>query len=270
MNRLSLDKREQILGLLVEGSSLRAITRLTGCSINTVTKLLVDLGKASAIYQDLTLRNLPCKYVEIDEVWSFCYGKSKNLPTELKKKPGYGDVWTWVSICPDTKLVPCWLVADRGITSANVFVKDLSRRMANRVQITSDGYHAYNVIIGSVYGEDVDYAQLVKMYGTTETDKRVQCIGSTRESRIGNPDKDKVTTSHIERQNLTMRMSMRRMTRKTNAHSKKIQNHAHAVALHFLFYNFGRIHGSLRVTPAMAAGVADHVWSLEEILELIE
>lgn len=272
MNRLDIKKRAQILGLLVEGNSLRASSRLADVSINTVTKLLVDVGRACAAYQDRTLRNLPCKRVQVDEIWSFVYAKEKNVPEEMKGEFGKGDVWTWTAIDADTKLVPSWLVSDRSKEAAVEFLDDLRARMAGRIQLTSDGHHAYPDAVQITFGSDVDYAALIKQYGQTKEGQRRYsppvCIGAKKEVLEGRPDHRHISTSYVERQNLTMRMSMRRFTRLTNGFSKKVENHSHAIALHFLHYNFARIHKALRVTPAMAAGVSDHVWSLEEIAEL--
>lgn len=274
MNRLSIAKRAQIVGLLVEGNSLRATSRLADVSINTVTKLLVDLGKACSECQDKTLRNVHCKRVQVDEIWAFCYSKQKNIPHDRKGEFGVGDVWTWTGIDADTKLVVSWLVGDRGGETAKAFVSDLASRLAGRVQLTSDGHVPYLWAVEDAFGADIDYAMLVKIYGqNSEGQKRYsppECIGAKRQAVTGRPDPKHISTSFVERQNLTMRMSMRRFTRLTNAFSKKVENHAHAVALHFMYYNFGRIHKSLRITPAMAAGVSDHVWSLAEIARLAD
>lgn len=272
MNWLPPAKRAQIVGLLVEGSSLRATSRLADVSLNTVMKLLVDAGSACSTFQDAALRNLPCKRVQVDEIWSFIGAKEKNA-TEEQKGDGYGDVWTWTAIDADTKLVPSWLVGDRDTETASKFIGDLASRLANRVQLTSDGHKPYLEAVEGAFGNDIDYAQLVKHYGqAAEGSKRYsppECVGVSRARITGQPDPKHVSTSFVERQNLTMRMSIRRFTRLTNAFSKKVENHAHAVSLHFMFYNFGRIHKTLRVTPAMAAGVSDHVWSLEEIAGLV-
>ena len=272
MNKLPLAKRAQILGLLVEGTSLRATSRLADVSINTVTKLLVDVGAACSAYQDRTLRNLPCKRVQVDEIWSFVYAKAKNVENATAAPDNAGDIWTWTAICADTKLVPSWLVGGRDSGYAQEFIEDLKSRLASRIQLTSDGHKAYLEAVESTFGGNVDYAQLVKIYGATgEGQKRyspAQCLGARKDKISGNPDMAHVSTSFAERQNLTMRMSMRRFTRLTNAFSKKAENHGHAVALHFMYYNFGRIHKTLRVTPAMAAGISDHVWTLEEIAGL--
>jgi IS1 family transposase len=272
MNKLPLAKRARILGLLVEGTSLRATSRLADVSINTVTKLLVDVGAACASYQDEVFRELPCKRIQVDEIWSFVYAKQKNVRTAEAAPVGAGDVWTWTAIDPDTKLVPSWLVSDRSKAAAEEFLSDLSSRMAGRIQLTSDGHKPYADAVEVAFKGDVDYGQLVKRYSQTVEGQRryspATCTGARKDSIEGNPSYAHISTSHVERQNLTMRMSMRRFTRLTNAFSKKAENHALAVSLHFMFYNFGRIHKSLRVTPAMQAGVADHVWSLEEIAAL--
>ena len=271
MNRLSIQKRAQIIGCLVEGNSLRATARMTDTAINTVIKLLVDVGKACAEYQNQALRNLKCKRLQCDEIWSFCYAKEKNVPEDKKGQFGYGNVWTWTAICADSKLVPGWLIGDRGLETASVFMEDLASRFSHRVQLTSDGLKVYLDAVEGAFGADIDYAMLVKMYGESAEQKvqkrysPAKYTGSRKEVITGNPDPKHVSTSYAERQNLTMRMSMRRFTRLTNAFSKKVENLAHAVSLHFMFYNFGRIHKTLRVTPAMEAGISDHVWSLEEI-----
>ena len=272
MNRMPIAKRAKILGLLVEGMSLRAVSRVADCSINTVTKLLVDVGSACAEYQNKALVNLPCKRVQCDEIWSFVGAKQKNVAQGAQ---GYGDVWTWTAICADTKLIASWMVGSRDGEAAAAFVADLAPRLANRVQLTTDGHKAYLQAVEDAFGADVDYAMLVKLYGAPQgrQDERryspAECTGTIKGAVQGKPDPRHVSTSYVERQNLTMRMSMRRFTRLTNGFSKKIDNHMHAVALHFMHYNFGRIHKTLRVTPAMEAGIADHVWSLEEIAALV-
>ena len=272
MNRLPIEKRAAILGMLVEGNSLRSTSRLVDVSINTVSKLLVDVGAASTAYQDKTLRGLHLRRIQVDEIWAFCYSKAKNVPLEKQGQFGYGDVWTWVPIDAETKLIPCWLISGRDAGAAEVLMRDLADRLATRVQLTTDGIKAYLTAAEGAFGADVDYSQLVKLYGATpETDTRYspgECIGCQRKRVTGNPDPRHVSTSFVERQNLTMRMSMRRFTRLTNAFSKKIENHAAAVAIHFMHYNFARIHKTLRIAPAMAAGVSDHLWSLEEIADL--
>jgi IS1 family transposase len=276
MNRLSIERRARIIGCLVEGNSIRATARMTDTAINTVVKLLRDIGKACAEYQDKALRNLKCKRIQCDEIWAFCYAKAKNVPEDKKGQFGYGDVWTWTAICADSKLVSSWLVGNRDAETANIFMEDLASRFAHRVQLTTDGLKVYLEAVEGAFGADIDYAMLVKMYGESmeqKYEKRYSPAnygGSRKEIIAGNPDRKNISTSYAERQNLTMRMSMRRFTRLTNAFSKKVENLAHAVSLHFMFYNFGRIHKTLRVTPAMEAGVADHVWSLEEIAGLAD
>lgn len=277
MNRKSVKERAQILNLLVEGNSLRATTRIIretqgGCSINTVTKLLEEVGEACAWYQDTHLRNLTCNKVQVDEIWSFVYSKQKNVPEGMEGEAG--DVWTWTAIDSDTKLVPSWRIGSRDGDTALDFITDLSARMANRIQLTSDGHKAYLEAVEQAFGDDVDYAQLVKMYGETiEGQKRyspAQCVGAKKTRVAGDPDPCCVSTSHVERQNLTMRMSMRRFTRLTNAFSKKVENHAHAIALHFMHYNFCRIHKSLKISPAMASGVSKTLWTLEEVVKMAD
>jgi IS1 family transposase len=280
MNRLSTEKRAQIIGALVEGNSIRATCRMTGAAKNTVTKLLVDIGEAAAEYQDRVLRDLPCKVVEADEIWSYCYSKQKNVPEQFKGTPGYGDVWTFTAICADTKLIPTWLVGERTADDAEVFLGDLADRMDGRIQLSTDGHSMYLSTVGLAFRQQVDYAQIIKLYTSddTRTSKGkyspAECVGTKRKALKGDPDMDRVSTSYVERQNLTMRMGMRRFTRLTNGFSKKVENLAHAVSLHFLYYNFCRPHTALKNpyprTPAMAAGVADHVWTLEEIAALLD
>jgi IS1 family transposase len=274
MNKLTQAQRVRVIAALVEGNSIRATCRMTGIAKGTVLKLLVDLGKACAEYQDRTIRNVISKQIQCDEIWSFCYAKEKNLPDELKGKLGFGDVWTWTALDADSKLIVSWLVGGRSVAYARKFIEDLASRLANRVQLTTDGHKAYLMAVEDAFGSQIDYAMLDKIYGTppkegTTRYSPAECCGTRKMKIKGNPDMQKVSTSYVERQNLTMRMSMRRMTRLTNAFSKKIENQAHAVALHFMHYNFCRIHQTLRVTPAMEAGVSDHVWSLEEVADLI-
>lgn len=279
MNQLSLQRRAQVLGCLVEGNSIRATVRLTGVAKNTVVKLLEDVGAACMVYQDQVMRNLPCKRLQVDEIWSFCYCKQKNVPDNKKDQFGYGDVWTWTALCADTKLVPFFLVGPREASVAKYFIDDLAKRLTNRVQLTSDGYKPYLKAVEKSFGNNVDYAMLIKVYGgepqanTRNPSKKYspgEFVSATPTPISGNPDPKHISTSFVERQNLTMRMSMRRFTRLTNAFSKKVDNLNYAVALHFMYYNFGRIHKTLRVTPAMEAGISDHVWSLEEIAGLAE
>jgi len=272
MNRLPIDKRAAILGLLVEGNSLRATSRLADVSINTVTKLLVELGEVCESFQKEKLVNLPCKRVQCDEIWSFCYAKQKNVPAEKQGQFGYGDVWTWTALCADTKLICSWQVGTRGASTAYALMHDLAARLNHRIQLTTDGHRVYADAVESAFGSEIDYAMLVKVYGSDRGDEAryspADYISCRTIPMSGNPKAKDISTSFVERQNLTMRMQMRRFTRLTNAFSKKIDNHAAMVAIHFMYYNFGRIHKTLRVTPAMQAGLADHVWSLEEIVEL--
>ena len=263
-----------VVRCLVEGNSLRSVTRITGVHRTTVMKLLCDLGEACSRYQDKTFRNLKCEHIQCDEVWSFVYAKKKNASQEMKDAVGAGDVWTWTAIDADTKLIPCWFIGGRDATCAYHFMHDLAARLATRVQLTTDGHKAYLSAVEDAFGSEIDYAMLVKIYGEgPKTEARyspAQCMGSRKTEITGKPEHKHISTSYVERQNLTMRMSMRRFTRLTNGFSKKVENLEHAVALHFMFYNFARIHQTLRVTPAMEAGVSDHVWSIEEILDLLE
>jgi len=272
MNKLSTENRRAVVSALVEGCSIRSTVRMTGVAKNAVTKLLVDLGQVCSDFQDQTLRNLQCKRLQLDEIWSFCYAKSKNVPEEKRGEFGYGDVWTWAALDADTKLVPSWLVGSRDAGCAASFVNDLASRLATRVQLTTDGHRAYLEAVDGAFGGQVDYAMLVKLYGSDpEGEKRyspAKCVGCDRTVISGKPDRQHISTSYVERQNLTMRMEMRRFTRLTNAFSKKVENHA--IALHFMHYNFARIHQTLHSTPAMKAGVTDHLWSVEEIVLLLE
>ena len=276
MNILNKDQRTQILRCLVDGNSIRATARICDVAINTVVKLLCDAGRACELYQDKTLHDLPCKRIQCDEIWSFVYAKEKNAPEELKRKGKAGDVWTWTAIDADTKLVPSWTVGPRDAATAYEFIYDLKDRLHDRVQLTTDGFKAYLNAVDNAFGGEIDYAILIKLYGNASGGadpgkySPAMCTGSRTHKIIGNPDYKHVSTSFVERQNLTMRMNMRRFTRLTNAFSKKVENHAYAVSLHFMYYNFCRIHQSLRITPAMAAGVSDHAWEIEEIVDLID
>lgn len=272
MNRLTAEERAKILHLLCEGQSIRAVTRLTGASKNTVTKLLVDAGKACSEYQDRVFVNLPCKRLQVDEVWSFVYAKEKNVPDH--KRGSAGDIWTWTALCADTKLMPSWYVGNRDTEAAMIFVADLASRLANRVQLTTDGHRPYLEAVDSAFGTDVDYAMLVKVYKEQPEGKRryspADCIGTKKKRIEGNPDWKHVSTSFAERQNLNLRMHARRFTRLTNAFSKKVENHAYAVALFAMYYNFVRIHQTLRTSPAMAAGVTDRLWEIGDIVKVVE
>jgi IS1 family transposase len=269
MNKLSLEKQVQIINLLVEGNSLRSTSRITGTSINTVTKLFVDVGRACQRFHNGIVMEVTTKRIQCDEIWSFVYAKQKNLPEEMEG----GDVWTWVGIDADTKLVVSWLVGDRSAETANIFMQDVSYRLKNRVQLTTptDGHKAYLDAVGNAFGSQIDFAQLVKLYGGQQEEVRYSpsvCTGAKKTRIEGNPDEKYISTSYVERQNLTMRMSMRRFTRLTNAFSKKMENHCYAIALHFVYYNFCRIHKSLRVTPAMEAGLTKDIMEIEDIISL--
>ena len=272
MNRLPLAKRVQVLGLLTEGASLRAASRLSGASINTVTKLLIDVGAACQRYHDEHVRGLTARRVQCDEIWSFTYAKAKNVRKAKAAPERAGDTWTWTAIDADSKLAISWLVGGRDAEYAHAFMRDVASRLANRVQLTTDGHLAYLDAVDGAFGIDVDYATLVKVYGTPPEGTRRYSPPVVKAVYMavveGNPDKRHISTSYVERQNLTMRMHMRRFTRLTNGFSKKVENHAHAVALHFMFYNFCRLHKTLRVTPAMEANLTDHVWELEELARL--
>ncbi|MCX5887901.1 MAG: IS1 family transposase [Deltaproteobacteria bacterium] len=276
MNKLSDKKRAQMLSVLVEGNSLRATARICDVAFNTVLKFVPEIGKACAEYQSSALKNLTCKRIQCDEIWSFCYAKAKNVPEDKKGQFGYGDVWTWVAICADSKLVPAWLVGNRDAETASIFMEDLASRFVHKVQLTTDGLKIYLDAVEGAFGADIDYAMLVKMYGESAEAKMqkryspAKFTGSKKEVIVGNPERKHISTSYAERQNLTMRMSMRRFTRLTNGFSKKVENHAYQVALHYMYYNFCRIHKTLRVTPAMEAGISDHVWSFEEIAQLAD
>lgn len=286
MNRLSTEKRAQVIGSLVEGNSIRATVRMTGAAKNTVTKLLVDLGAACADYQDRALVDLPCTEIQCDEIWAFCYAKQRNVPDQHRGTFGYGDVWTWTAICADTKLVPSWLVGERTMDDAWTFMQDLKGRLASRVQLTTDGHRSYLKAVQHTFGDDVDFAMLHKIYGAPEGGQQERrysppvCTGTDVRVISGDPHPAQISTSYVERQNLTMRMGMRRFTRLTNGFSRKVENLAHAVSLHYMHYNFSRVHQSLTIenpdgtrtkrTPAMAAGIADHPWTLVEIAALLD
>jgi IS1 family transposase len=274
MNKLPNAKRVQILHSLVEGMSLRSASRVADVSINTVTKLLIDAGKVCSDYQDRIFRELPLTKIQLDEIWAFSYCKQRNVLIAKNAPDDAGDIWTWVAIDAETKLVPSWLVGDRGGETAIQFVCDLSKRLANRVQITSDGHRAYLEAVEAGFGADVDYAQLIKLYGEIPEAQRryspAQIQGTKTFCCTGNPDPRHISTSYVERQNLTMRMTMRRFTRLTNGFSKKVENHTHMVALQFMHYNFCRQHKTLRVSPAMAANVSDKLWEVGDIVDLLD
>jgi IS1 family transposase len=273
MNKLNPDKQAQVIAALVEGNSIRATVRMTGVAKGTVLSLLARVGRACSEYQDKVFVNLPCERLQCDEIWAFCYAKEKNVPEEMRGEWGYGDVWTFTAICADTKLVPSWYLGHRNSHDATIFMQDLASRLNHRVQLTTDNHRMYFSAVDDAFGSDVDYSMLSKIYGPDpEGEKRYSppmCLGVEVKDIKGQPDRDHVSTSYVERQNLTMRMAMRRFTRLTNGFSKKVENLEHAVALHFMHYNFCRIHQSLRITPAMAAGVTDNVWDISDIIKLI-
>jgi IS1 family transposase len=271
MNRLSKSERVRVVAALVEGCGINATCRMTGVSKPTVLKLLYELGQVCYAYHDANVRGLKCRRVQCDELWSFVGSKMKNT-SEEKLAQGWGDTWTWVALDADSKLIVSYLVGQRGPRWANAFMEDVASRINSRIQITTDGHRAYADAIEGAFGMDVDYAMLIKLYGNDSFDTKYspgECIGTQTAVLQGNPDPKHISTSFVERQNLTMRMSIRRFTRLTNAHSKKLANHEAAIALHYMHYNFCRIHSSLRVTPAMEAGISDHVWSLEELVGLL-
>jgi IS1 family transposase len=274
MNKLSSVERAKILHLLCEGSSIRAISRVTGASKITITKLLVDAGKACAAYHDEHVRGVTAKRVQCDEIWSFCYAKQKNMADAKAAPEGAGDMWTWTALDADSKLIISYLVAGRDAEYARGFMDDVADRLANRVQLTTDGHKAYLEAVESAFGGDVDFAQLVKLYGPTPSPagrySPAECTGIKKTRIEGHPDEKHVSTSYVERQNLTMRMHMRRFTRLTNGFSKKIENHAYAVALHMMYYNFVKMHGKLRCSPAMAAGIETRLWEIADIVALVE
>lgn len=274
MNKLAPAKRTLILQMLCEGSSMRSIARTADVSINTVSKLLVDAGTACAAFHDEHVRGVKAQRVQCDEIWSFTYAKQKNVAAAKAAPEEAGDTWTWTALDAETKLIVSWLVGGRDAEYASAFMNDLASRLANRVQLTTDGHRAYLDAVEGAFGIDVDYAQLVKLYGEApEAQKRyspAECVGTRKEAIVGRPDKKHVSTSYVERQNLTMRMHMRRFTRLTNGFSKKFENHMHMVALYTVWYNFVRIHKTLKVTPAMAAGLSPILWSMEDVASLID
>jgi IS1 family transposase len=275
MNKLSTERRAALISALVEGNSIRATARMTDTAFNTVLKFVVDIGTACRAFLDEQMRNLPCRRLQADEIWQFCYCKDKNVPDDLRGQYGVGSVWTWVAIDADTKLVPTFHVGTRDAACAYEFMSDLASRLRYRVQLTTDGHRAYLDAVDQAFGfHQIDYAMLVKVYGAPpEAEKRYsppECIGAEIRPIAGAPDPAHISTSYVERQNLTMRMSMRRFTRLTNAFSKKVANLEHALALHYVHYNFVRIHKTLRCTPAMEAGLVDRLWTVRDITTLLE
>ncbi|HLM99258.1 MAG TPA: DDE-type integrase/transposase/recombinase [Bryobacteraceae bacterium] len=274
MNRLSVDRRAQIISALVEGNSIRSICRMKGVAKRSVTRLLLELGAACFAYQDHVFRNLRCQRIQCDEIWSYVGCKQKNVTPAMAEERIVGDTWVWVAIDADTKLVPCWLVGKRDAGCATEFIANLAGRLRHRVQLTTDGHKVYLNAIIDAFADDIDYAMLIKTYGAERAgEARYSCanfVSTEKVEVLGMPDQKHISTSYVERQNLTMRMGMRRFTRLTNGFSKKIENHEAAVAIHYMHYNFARIHQTLRVTPAMAAGISQHVWSMEEIVGLMD
>jgi IS1 family transposase len=273
VNRLSTEKRVQVVSALVEGTSINAIVRMTGVAKHTILKLLEDMGCASAACHHRHIRGIHVRRLQADEIWAFIGAKKKNVTLEQKAQ-GWGDAWTWVGIDADTKLVVSYLLGDRGKDSAFAFILDCAERIIGRPQLTTDALKVYPDAVEEVFGSNVDYAQLHKIYGApTEEDYRryspARCIGCDMKTVQGDPDPEHVSTSYVEHSNLTMRMSMRRFTRLTNAFSKKLDNHGHAVAVYFMYYNFCRVHQTLRVTPAMEAGLTDRVWEIDELVTLL-
>lgn len=274
MNRLPSETRAQILQMLCEGSSMRSISRVADVSLNTATKLLIDAGNACSAFHDATVRNVNSKRVQCDEIWSFAYAKAKNVPSAKAAPIGAGDVWTWTAIDTDSKLILSWLVGDRDASAASDFIADLKPRLANRVQLTTDGHKAYlNAVSEAFVADGVDYGMLVKLYGSdpqAQSYSPAKLIGIDKDLILGSPDMAHISTSYVERQNLTMRMSMRRFTRLTNAFSKKVENHYHALSLYFVWYNFIKQHKTLRMTPAMAAGLVSSPLEMSDIVTLID
>jgi IS1 family transposase len=275
MNKLPLEKRVQILSMLCEGSSMRSISRVCDVSINTVTKLLVDAGRACATFHDQTVRGVKSQRIQVDEIWSFVGVKEANLFSAKTVRADGGDVWTWTALDADTKLIATFLVGDRDYQSGRTFLEDLKGRLANRVQLTSDGHKTYLYAVQQTFGDDVDYAQLQKIYGSEPKGERRYsppiCLGAEKRIIKGNPDEKHISTSFVERQNLTMRMHMRRFTRLTNGFSKKFENHVWMVALYTVWYNFVKQHKTLKgLSPAMAAGLSDKLWSMADIAEMVD
>ena len=273
MNCLDTETRVKVVNCLIEGCSIRATVRLTGVAKNTIVKLLADLGCACAAYHNRHVRNLKVRRLQCDEIWSFVGTKAKNVRLE-RKQEGWGDVWTWVGIDADTKLVVSYLVGGRDGGWAKDFMEDCAKRISNRVQITTDGHKAYLDAVEEAFGADIDYAMLQKIYGAPSGEETrryspAKCIGCNLKVVSGDPDPKHVSTSYVERQNLTLRMQNRRFTRLTNAHSKKVDNHRHMVALHYMHYNFCRPHSTLRVTPAQEAGLSDHAQDIEELCAIL-
>jgi IS1 family transposase len=276
MNKLPLQIRTQILAMLCEGSSMRSVARVADVSFNTVAKLLIDAGKACATFHDEKVRNLKTRRCQVDEIWSFTAAKQKNVAAMKKPVEGAGDTWTWTALDADSKLIVTWLVGGRDGDYAIAFMDDLRDRLANRVQLTSDGHKAYLEAVEGAFGGDIDYAMLIKLYGATSDGAKgryspAECTGARKKPIEGRPDPKHISTSYAERQNLTMRMQMRRFTRLTNAFSKKFENHIHMVALYTVWYNYVKQHKSLKgLSPAMAAGISQTLWSVMDLAEMVD
>ncbi|HXJ96249.1 MAG TPA: IS1 family transposase [Terriglobia bacterium] len=272
MNSLTDAERTKIVASIVEGNSIRSTSRMLGISKNTIVKLLMELGDACVDYQDRAFRSLKCKRIQADEVWSFVYAKDKNVPADKQGKFGYGSVWTWTAIDADSKLVPSFMVGNRDAATAKIFIDDLASRLASRVQLTTDGLKVYLEAVEGAFGADIDYAMLIKTYESSQEETRYSpavCTSCERKPVMGNPDPKHISTSYVERQNLSMRMHMRRFTRLTNGFSKKLTNHLATVSIYFMYYNFVRVHQTLRVTPAMEAGVAGKLWTIADMVNLL-
>jgi IS1 family transposase len=272
MNKLPDEKRAQVIACICEGNSIRSTARLTGVAKNTICKLLLEVGNACANYEDRALRNIKSKRIQCDEIWSFVYAKQRNVTPEISSKHQAGDIWTWTAIDADSKLAVSWMLGGRDAVTGKHFIEDLAGRLANRVQLTTDGYTVYLTAVESAFGCEIDYAMLVKAFESSQEETRYSpavCTSCERKPVMGHPDPDHISTSFLERQNLSMRMQMRRFTRLTNAFSKKVANHGASVALYFMYYNWVRVHQTLRVTPAMEAGLTDHLWTIKEMLKNI-
>jgi len=274
MNRLDITARAQVIRCLIEGNSIRSTVRMTGVAKNTVVKLLVEIGAACEDYQSKKLRNLKSKRIQCDEIWSFVYAKQKNVTPEIAARQTAGDIWTWTALDADSKLIVSWMVGGRDAGTAKYFMDDLAGRLASRVQLTTDGHRVYLNAVEGAFGSEVDYAMLVKIYGADAADDSkyspAECIDCKPIAIVGRPDPRHISTSFVERQNLSMRMMMRRFTRLTNGFSKKVENHTAMLSLYFFYYNFCRVHQTLRVTPAMEAGVTDHIWGIEEMVSILD
>jgi IS1 family transposase len=275
MNRLANEQRAQVINCLIEGCSIRSTVRMTGVAKKTVMRLLIEVGQVCEDYQDTVFRNLPCRYLQLDEMWAWIYCKEKNRTEEIARKhPDAGDVWLWAAVDAETKLVPSWMLGQRDFATASAFVSDLASRLSNRVQITTDGHRPYLEAIEDAFGMDVDYSILQKIYGAPQENETryspARCIGAEIRHVSGNPEHKHISTSHVERHNWTVRTRMRRYTRLSNGFSRKAENHAAAVALNYFAYNFIQIHSTLRTSPAQAAGVTDHLWSVDDLVSLWE